>query len=84
MYKRQPLYLIGALVLGAGFLYWAIATLLNRNAKAPIQTFWYSIIYLFALFIIMLADHYIYPEYGHHSWYQPPVETTPGIELVKD
>jgi len=79
-----PLYLAGALVLGAGFLYWAIATLLNRNPKAPLQTFWYSIIYLFALFIIMLVDHYVYPEHGHQSWYQPPEAARQAVELIKE
>ena len=69
-----PLYLIGALILGAGFLYWSIATVRNKNPKAPMETFRYSIIYLFALFVVMLVDHYVYPEYGQHSWYQAPVE----------
>ncbi|MBT8148946.1 MAG: protoheme IX farnesyltransferase [Pseudomonadales bacterium] len=67
-----PLYLLGAVILGAGFIYWAIATVRNKNPKAPMETFKYSIIYLFALFIVMLADHYIYPQYGEQSWYQAP------------
>ncbi len=56
-----PLYLLGALVLGAGFLYWAIELLRDRNPKAPMETFKYSIVYLMALFIVMLVDHYVYP-----------------------
>jgi len=56
-----PLYLIGAVVLGLGFLYWAVVLLLNKNEDAPMETFKYSIIYLMALFVIMMADHYIYP-----------------------
>ena len=56
-----PLYLLGALVLGAGFLYWAIAMLLNRNPNAPMETFKYSITYLMALFVVMLVDHYLFP-----------------------
>lgn len=56
-----PLYLLGAVVLGAGFLYWAIAMLRGKNPRAPIETFKYSIIYLMALFLIMLVDHYIFP-----------------------
>jgi heme o synthase len=56
-----PLYLLGAVVLGVGFLYWAIAMLMGKNPNAPMQTFRYSIIYLMALFVIMLADHYIFP-----------------------
>ena len=73
-----PLYLLGALVLGAGFLYWSIETVREKNPNAPMETFRYSIIYLFALFIIMLADHYIYPQYGEQSWYNPPV----GQQLI--
>lgn len=56
-----PLYLLGAVVLGIGFLYWAVTMLIGKNPNAAMQTFRYSIIYLMALFIIMLADHYIFP-----------------------
>ncbi|NQY02968.1 MAG: protoheme IX farnesyltransferase [Halieaceae bacterium] len=56
-----PLYLAGAVVLGAGFLYWAIVLLRGNNPKAPMETFKYSIIYLMALFLIMLLDHYLFP-----------------------
>ncbi len=56
-----PLYLLGAVVLGAGFLYWAIVLMRGNNPNAPMQTFRYSIIYLMALFVIMLVDHYIFP-----------------------
>jgi heme o synthase len=52
------LYLAGAVALGAGFLYWAIVLVLNRNPRAPIETFKYSIIYLIALFVVLLVDHY--------------------------
>ncbi|MBP6723441.1 MAG: heme o synthase [Halioglobus sp.] len=56
-----PLYLLGAVVLGAGFLYWAVELIRDRNPNAPMETFRYSIIYLMALFIIMLVDHYLFP-----------------------
>ena len=56
-----PLYLVGAVVLGLGFLYWAVEMLRNKNHLAPIKTFRYSIVYLMALFLIMLVDHYIFP-----------------------
>jgi len=56
-----PLYLLGAVVLGCGFLYWAIALIRGRNPNAPMETFKYSIIYLMSLFVIMLADHYLFP-----------------------
>ncbi|HEY9033225.1 MAG TPA: heme o synthase [Pseudomonadales bacterium] len=53
------LYLLGAVVLGAGFLYWAVVLLVRDDAKAPMATFKYSIIYLMALFLIMLVDHWL-------------------------
>lgn len=56
-----PLYLLGAVVLGLGFLYWSIVMLIGKRADAAMQTFRYSIIYLMALFVIMLVDHYLYP-----------------------
>jgi protoheme IX farnesyltransferase len=56
-----PLYLLGAVVLGVGFLYWAIELMRGKNENAPMETFKYSIVYLMALFVIMLADHYIFP-----------------------
>ena len=54
-------YLLGAICLGGGFLYWSIEILREKNPRAPMATFKYSILYLFSLFIIMLADHYIFP-----------------------
>lgn len=54
-------YLVGALVLGGGFLYWSIVLLLAKDDKAPMETFKYSIIYLMALFVVMLLDHYLAP-----------------------
>ena len=56
-----PLYLLGAVCLGAGFIYWAIVLLRGNDPKAPMATFKYSIIYLMALFIVMLLDHYMLP-----------------------
>ncbi len=53
------LYLAGALALGGGFLYWAVVLLRNRNPRAPIETFKYSIVYLMLLFVVLLADHYV-------------------------
>jgi protoheme IX farnesyltransferase len=56
-----PLYLLGAVVLGVGFLYWAIVLMRGKNPNAPMQTFRYSIFYLMALFVVMLVDHYLFP-----------------------
>lgn len=58
------LYLLGALVLGWGFLYWAIVLLLSDKPGLGMATFKYSIVYLLALFAIMLVDHY---------WIAPPL-----------
>ena len=56
-----PLYLLGAVVLGGGFIYWAIELMRGKNPNAPMETFRYSIIYLMALFVVMLVDHYLFP-----------------------
>lgn len=53
------LYLLGALVLGVGFIYWAIVMMIGKKPDAGMDTFKYSIIYLMALFLIMLLDHYL-------------------------
>lgn len=52
------IYLIGALVLGAIFLYWAIRLKYSSNPKVAMKTFSYSIIYLMLLFAALLIDHY--------------------------
>lgn len=53
------LYLSGAVILGAVFLYWSIEILRDKNPQAPMETFKFSITYLLLLFIIMLADHWL-------------------------
>jgi len=60
------LYLLGALVLGAGFLYWAVVLYRGKKASAGMDTFKYSIVYLMALFMVMLVDHYMItvPKFG--------------------
>ena len=55
------LYLLAALALGAGFIYWALVLLLTDKAHAPLATFRYSIIYLALLFLALLIDHWIHP-----------------------
>ena len=68
-----PLYLAGALALGAGFLYWAIVLMRNNNDKAPMETFRYSIVYLGALFLVMLIDHYLFVGVSSTA----PIQMTP-------
>lgn len=53
------IYLVSAVVLGVIFLYWSIEILREKNPKAPMETFKYSINYLLLLFVAMLADHWI-------------------------
>ncbi len=52
------IYLLGAVILGLGFIYWAIRLMITKSDDDALQMFKYSIIYLFALFVILLADHY--------------------------
>ncbi|MCB1785022.1 MAG: protoheme IX farnesyltransferase [Chromatiaceae bacterium] len=53
------LYLGGAIVLGLGFLYYAVRLYRNDDNRMPMRTFGYSIIYLMALFALLLTDHYV-------------------------
>jgi protoheme IX farnesyltransferase len=50
-------YLVGALVLGIGFLWYAIQ--LMQGKDVAMKTFGYSIWYLMAIFAILLVDHYL-------------------------
>jgi heme o synthase len=52
-------YLGGALVLGAGFLYYAVVLLNPPNERFAMRVFNYSIVYLMALFAFLLIDHYV-------------------------
>ena len=52
-------YLVGAILLGAGFLYYTILMYFNHEDKLAMQTLYYSIIYLMLLFAFLLIDHYI-------------------------
>ena len=53
------LYLGGALVLGLGFLYYAVRLYQADDERMPMKTFGYSIVYLMALFAFLLVDHYV-------------------------
>jgi len=53
------IYVIGAIFLGFGFLYYAIQLLRQpENERLPMKTFGYSINYLMILFVVLLVDHY--------------------------
>jgi protoheme IX farnesyltransferase len=51
------LYLVGSLLLGARFFYWAVVMWLDKDSG--MKTFKFSIIYLMVLFVLMLLDHYL-------------------------
>jgi protoheme IX farnesyltransferase len=53
------IYLGGAAVLGAGFLYYAIRLLHPPDELFSMKVFGYSIVYLMALFAFLLADHWL-------------------------
>ena len=52
-------YLLGALLLGGGFLYYAILLMIGNDESIAMKTFGYSIWYLMAMFTILLVDHYL-------------------------
>lgn len=53
------LYLVGVLLLDAGFLYYAVMLISHTDDKLAMKTFGYSIFYLMALFALLLVDHYV-------------------------
>jgi len=58
-------YLGGAVVLGLGFLYYAIRLMNPPDELFALKTFNYSILYLAALFAFPLIDHYLpQPRFG--------------------
>ena len=52
-------YLVGALILGLRFLFWAHKLYRTERAVVAMQTFKFSIVYLMLLFVVLLVDHYI-------------------------
>jgi len=53
------LYLLGAITLGGGFLYYSLRLKLSDDDSFAMPTFAYSISYLVALFSFLLLDHYM-------------------------
>jgi len=53
------IYLTGAVVLGLGYIYFVILLWISDKPGVGMDAFWYSIVYLMALFAIMLIDHYL-------------------------
>ncbi len=54
-----PLYLLGALGLGGGFIWHAWRLYRGEGDAHAMKTFGYSIFYLSTLFVFLLADHYL-------------------------
>lgn len=53
------IYLSGALILDAVFLYYVVQMYTNYSDQLARKTFRYSIFYLAGLFVVLLVDHYI-------------------------
>ncbi len=58
------LYLVGALILGGVFLYYAVRLKWWPTPQLPMRTFGYSIVYLMGIFTLLLVDHYVAPLLG--------------------
>jgi len=52
-------YLVAAVLLGGGFLYYAIRMQFDHADRLAMQTFSFSIVYLMIMFAALLIDHYI-------------------------
>jgi protoheme IX farnesyltransferase len=56
----QWFYLVCAVVLGLGFIVYALRLKFSKAPQLAIHTFHYSNIYLCSLFTVMLIDHYVW------------------------
>jgi protoheme IX farnesyltransferase len=54
------LYLVGSTLLGARFLWLAWRLYHYADDRLAMPTFGYSIVYLFALFAVLMVDHHFY------------------------
>lgn len=53
------LYLLGAVILGGRFLWYALRMYRREDDSLAMPTFGYSMVYLMALFAVLLLDHYL-------------------------
>ena len=53
------IYLAAALLLNAGFLYYALALKISAREELPMRVFRFSVTYLMWLFAALLVDHYL-------------------------
>ena len=52
------IYLLSAVLLGLGFIYYAVQMMRKKDNKTAMRTFGYSIVYLMLIFAALLIDHY--------------------------
>ncbi|MCP5425190.1 MAG: protoheme IX farnesyltransferase [Gammaproteobacteria bacterium] len=52
------LYLVGAVLLGLRFLWYALKLFVTADDRLAMPTFGFSIVYLFGLFLVLMVDHY--------------------------
>jgi protoheme IX farnesyltransferase len=60
------IYLLVALILNGGFLYYALALKITARAELPMRVFRFSVTYLMWLFAALLVDHYLPAFRGGH------------------
>ena len=53
------IYLVAALILSSLFLFYSVRLYLSDEDKYAMQTFWFSIYYIFLIFIALIVDHFI-------------------------
>ena len=53
------IYLLAALILSSLFLFYSVRLYLSDDDKYAMQTFWFSIYYIFLIFIALIVDHFI-------------------------
>ena len=59
IYMSGLLYLIGAVLLNVGFMYYAVRMQIDHSDRLAMKTFKYSVWYLMALFAVLLIDHHV-------------------------
>ncbi len=53
------IYLVAALILNTGFIYYALALKITAREELPMRVFRFSVTYLMWLFAALLVDHYL-------------------------
>jgi protoheme IX farnesyltransferase len=53
------IYLISAIILGLIFLFYSIKLYLSDDIEIAMQTFNFSIYYIFLIFLSLLVDHFV-------------------------